>query len=89
MKFDLRRKIRLVSGGHCHKDVPAHECFAFMASREIIILAFLIAIMNALEILAIDIENAYLNAPCREKVHVTVGAELFGEEHEGKTALIV
>merc|ERR1712127_963948 len=35
-----------------------------------------------------DIGNAYLNAPCHEKVHVTVGPELFGKQHEGKTAII-
>ena len=50
---------------------------------------FLIAALNELDICAADIGNAYINAQCREKVHVTVGPELFGEENAGKTAIIV
>ena len=38
---------------------------------------------------AADIGNAYLNAKCAEKVHVTCGPELFGAENEGKTSIIV
>ena len=38
--------------------------------------------------LAVDIGNAYLNALSKERVHVTCGAELFGPEGEGKTAVI-
>jgi hypothetical protein len=43
---------------------------------------------NDLDILAIDISNAYLNAPTREKVHTTVGSE-FGPNRIGQTVLIV
>ena len=89
VKFDLTRKARLVAGGHKHKDVPAFECYSSVASRETIRIAFLLATVNKLKLLAADIGNAYLNAPCREKVHVTVGPELFGQENEGKTAVIV
>ena len=39
--------------------------------------------------MAADIGNAYLNAPCKEKVHVTCGPELFGKENAGKTAVVV
>ena len=38
--------------------------------------------------LAADIGNAYLNAPAREKVYTTAGAE-FGAEFEGRPVLIV
>ena len=50
---------------------------------------FLLAALNNLNILSGDIRNAYLNAPCAEKVHVTVGPELFGASNQGKTAVIV
>ena len=60
-----------------------------MTSRESIRIAFLIAALNDMEIFTADIGNAYLNAPCRERVHVTVGPELFGEAHAGKTAVIL
>ena len=89
IKFDLTRKARLVAGGHQNKEVPAYATYSSVASRESIRMAFLIAAMNSMEVLAADIGNAYLNAPCHEKVHVTVGPELFGEENSGKTAIIV
>jgi Reverse transcriptase (RNA-dependent DNA polymerase) len=38
-------------------------------------LAFLIAALNDLDIMACDVRNAYLNAPCREKVWFVAGAE--------------
>ena len=89
IKFDLTRKARLVAGGHKHKNVPAFESYSSVASRETIRLIFLIAAMNNLDIMAGDIGNAYLNAPCKEKVHIICGPELFGKENEGKTAVIV
>ena len=89
VKFDLTRKARLVADGHRHKDVPSHLTYSSVASRESVRMGFLLAALNDLDIMACDIGNAYLNAPNREKVHVTVGAELFGKEHEGKKAIIV
>ena len=89
VKFDLTRKARLVAGGHKHKNVPAYETYSSVASRESVRIAFLIAALNNMNILSADIGNAYLNAPCRERVHVTVGPELFGQVHAGKTAVIV
>ena len=89
VKFDLSRKARLVAGGHKHKNVPAFETYSSVASRETIRLIFLIAALNDLSILAADIGNAYLNAPCKEKVHVECGAELFGKQNQGKIAVIV
>ena len=89
IKYDLTRKARLVAGGHRNKDVPSHITYSSVVSRESVRLGFLIAAMNGLKVSAADIGNAYLNAPCAEKVHVTCGPELFGEENAGKTAIIV
>ena len=89
VKFDLTRKARLVAGGHRHKDVPNHLVFSSVASRESVRLAFMLASLNELDILAGDIGNAYLNAPNREKVHVLCGTDLFTPEQEGRVAVIV
>ena len=89
VKFDLTGKARLVAGGHRHKDVPARTTFSTVASRDSVRIGFLIAALNDLDIMACDIGNASLNAPNRERVHVTVGKELFGPEHEGKRAVVV
>ena len=79
----------MVAGGHRHKDVPAHLSYLSVASRESVRIGFLLAALNGLEIMSCDIGNAYLNAPNRERVHVTLGKEIFGKEHEGKRAVIV
>ena len=89
VRFDLTRKSRLVAGGHRHKDVPSYETYSSVVSRDSVRIILTIAALNNLNILAADIGNAYLNAPNKEKVHVTCGAELFGPESEGRTAIVV
>ena len=84
IKFDLTRKARLVAGGHKNKEIPAYATYSSVVSRESVRLGLLIAALDGLDILAADISNAYLNAPCREKVHVHVGEELFGKPNVGK-----
>lgn len=88
VKFDLTRKARLVAGGH-RNQVPSHATYSSVASRESVRLGFMLAGLNNLDIMACDIGNAYLNAPNRERVHVIVGKELFGQENVGKRAVIV
>ena len=88
VKLDLTRKARLVAGGHRNKHVPTYTTFSTVASRDSVRLMFLIAALNDLDLLSADIGNAYLNAKCRERVHVKCGAELFGQEHKGKWAVI-
>ena len=89
VKFDLSRKARLVAGGHRNPDVPSYSTYSSVVSRDTVRLSLLLAALNDLELIACDIGNAYLNAPCREKVHVILGAEIFGEEFKGKRAIIV
>jgi hypothetical protein len=51
-------------------------------------LAFLIAVLNDLEIMSVDVQNAYLNAPTKEKIYMIAGLE-FGQEKEGRSVMIV
>jgi hypothetical protein len=46
----------------------------------------LLAALNNLQILTADIQGAYLNAPCREKIYVNCGPE-FGE-YQGRVGII-
>lgn len=48
----------------------------------------MIAALNDLDLLAADIQNAYLNAPVAEKVWTTTGVE-FGPSEKGMPAIIV
>ena len=89
VRFDLTRKSRLVAGGHRHKDVPSYETYSSVVSRDSVRIMLTIAALNNLNLLAADIGNAYLNAPNKERVHITCGPELFGPDAEGRTAIIV
>jgi hypothetical protein len=86
VKMDLTRKARFVAGGHLTQ-TPASITYSSVVSRDSVRLAFLIAALNDLEIIACDVGNAYLNAPCREKVWFVAGPE-FGSR-QGMVVKIV
>ena len=87
VKFDFTRKACFVAGGHL-TEPPTSITYLTVVSRESVRIAFLMAALNDLDVLAVDIGNVYLNAPCREKVYFTAGPE-FGTEHIGKNVIIV
>jgi hypothetical protein len=45
-----------------------HDGFTPQQARDSILLAFLIAALNDINIMSCNLENAYLNAPCRKKI---------------------
>jgi len=87
IKMDFTRKARYVAGGNM-TDPPDSITYSTVVSRDSVRIAFLLAALNDLDLLATDIGNAYLNAPAREQVYTTAGPE-FGPELEGKAVLIV
>ena len=73
--MDLTRKARFVAGGHM-TEPPASITYSSVVSRDSVRLAFLLAALNGLDIMACNIGNAYLNASCcREKVWFVAGPE--------------
>ncbi len=86
VKMDFTRKARLVAGGHV-TDPPTLMTYSSVVSRESVRIAFLVAALNDLDILAADIGNAYLNAKTKEMVYTTAGLE-FGER-KGQCVVIV
>ena len=82
MKMDFTRKARFVAGGHT-TETPVGICYSSVVSRDSVRIAFLVAALNDLDILATDIGNAYLNAPCREKIWFEAGLEC-GHASKGK-----
>ncbi len=82
---DFRRKARLVAGGHT-TEAPATITYASVVSRETVRIALLLAALMDLEVKIGDIENAYITAPCSEKIYTVLGPE-FGPD-EGKIAFI-
>ena len=61
--------------------------YSSVVSRESIWLGFLIAALNDVDLLSCDLENAYLNAPCKEKIWFEGGLEC-GEDC-GKVLILV
>jgi hypothetical protein len=87
IKPDFSRKARFVAGGHM-TEPPAEITFASVVSRESVRIAFMLAALNDLDVQAADIGNAYLNAPCREKIWIRCGPE-FGRQFQGRRAKVV
>ena len=87
IKLDgFKCKCRLMAGGHV-TDTPAVMTYTSVVSCDSVQIALAIAALNDLEVKATDIQNAYLMAPCEEKIWTTLGPE-FGP-NQGKKAIIV
>ena len=82
---NFRRKARLVGGGHT-TDPPSSLTYSSVVSRDSVRILLLVAALNDLNILACDIQNAYLTAKCRENIYTIAGPE-FGSE-EGAVMII-
>ena len=87
IKPDFTRKARYVADGH-KLETPSTLTYASVVSRESVRIFFTLAALNGLEVKAADISNAYLNAPCAEKLWIRCGPE-FGPEHNGEIAILL
>ena len=65
---------------------PNVSTYASVVSRETVRIALTYAALNDLEVKGADIQNAFLAAPCEEKIYTRLGPE-FGPD-EGKHAVI-
>ena len=74
VKVDLRRKARLVIGGHI-VDSSGHEVYASTIKSVSARVLMTIAAANNLDVMVGDIGNAYLHASTEEKVFTRVRAE--------------
>ena len=68
-------------------DTPAAMTYASVVSRESVRIALLLAALNDLDVLSSDVQNAYLNAPPREKAWFRAGSK-FGQ-YEGRVVVII
>ena len=75
---NFRRKARMVAGGHM-TDTPAALTYSSVVARDSVRICLMLAALNGLDVRACDIQNAYLTAPCREKVWTRAGEE-FGSD---------
>ncbi len=91
MIFDIKMddfccKARLIAGGHMI-NVPATFTYASVVMRKTIRNALMLVALNLLDVMEADIMNAYITAPCKEKIWTTLGPEF--RANKGKKAIIV
>ena len=85
-KMDFTHKARWVKDGHRFPD-PTTSAYTGVVSRESVRVGLTYADLMDNDVMAADIQNAYLQAPLSEKDFIVCGAE-FGFENVGKVALI-
>ena len=78
VKFDLRRKARLVAGGHLTDPIYHDSPYTGIASIKGIRVCLFLGELNGLSLCAVDVGNAYLEALTKEKLYIIAGPE-FGE----------
>ncbi|KAL7551327.1 hypothetical protein ACHAWF_014513 [Thalassiosira exigua] len=74
VKMVFTRKTRFVANGST-TDTPVGLCYSSVVSRDSVMIAFLVAALNDLDVFACGIGNPYLNAPCRENIWFVAGKE--------------
>ena len=74
IKMDFTHKAWFVAGGHT-TETPTSMTYSSVVSRDSVQLAFLIAALNDIDIMSIDLENAFIQAPCHEKIWFEGGLE--------------
>ena len=86
VKFDGRRRARLVANGKVTIGPPEEDVWSGVVNTDSVRTAMFLAMLNGMKILAADISSAYLMADTKEKMFTKLGPE-FGD-WAGKTALI-
>ena len=87
IKMDFTRKACFVVGGHTTIAPSLMTYSSVMSCNSVRLLVFLIVVLNDIDIMSCDLKNAYLNAPCQEKIWY-VGGLKCGED-QGKVCVIV
>ena len=85
VKYDLRRKARLVAGGHATSP-GAEDIYSGVVSIDNVRIALLLADLNNMQVVAADVGNAFLYGKTKEKLYSIAGKE-FGE-YEGCILII-
>ena len=86
VKMDFTCKARWVKDGH-KTPTPENSTYTGVVSCESVRIALTYAALNGIDVVVVNIKNAYLQAPSSEKHYIVCGPE-FGIENVGKVALI-
>ena len=83
---NFRRKARYVAEGY-RTSTPPGVTYSSVVRKDSVRILLMIAALNDIDVLGTDVKNAFLNAPCKEKVWWRAGPE-FGAD-QGKILLVV
>ena len=86
VNMDFTRKARFLAGGHT-TEAPSSIRYSSVLSRYSVQLALTITALNSVDIMSCNLDNAYLNAMCRENIWFEGGTEC-GED-KGKVLIVV
>ena len=86
VKFDGRRKAKLVVGGHLTQ-VSKEDCYSPVVGMDGVRLGFMIARNNKLLVCTGDVGNAFLNGFSHEMIYIIAGLE-FGPKLHGKRQIV-
>ena len=67
MGENFRHKARFVAWGYT-TETPTSLTYSSVVSRDLVRIILLAAALDGLQVVACDIQNAYLTASCREKI---------------------
>jgi hypothetical protein len=84
--MDFMRKARFCAGGHTTNTLMAMT-YSSVVSRDSVRIGFMLAVLNELDVMACDLENVYLNAPCMEKIWFEGGLEC--GSNKGKVCVVI
>ena len=84
--MEFQQNERFMDRGHM-TEAPNSVTYSSVVSRDSICIGFLLASLHGFYITAIDLENAYLNVPCVDKI-CFVGGDECGKD-KGRVLLIV
>ena len=82
MGENFRCKTRFVAWGHT-TETPTSLTYSSVVSRDSVRIILLAAALDGLQVVACDIQNAYLTASCREKIWTYTGPEFGSERKRG------
>jgi hypothetical protein len=86
VKYDLRHKTRLVSGGNWTVN-DKEDIYSGVVRMDTVRIGFFLGELYGLSCCTCDIGNAFLHGTTKEKVYITAGPE-FGANLNGKNVII-
>ena len=84
--MDFTWKACFAAGRHT-TEAPASMTYSSVVSHDSVCLAFLIAVLNDINIMSVHLENAFIQAPCHEKIWFKGGLKC-GKDY-GKVCIVV